>query len=76
MHYYWPEPLVVLLGGELTLAGVDDVDHPEREVEDEEEADHLPAWLPPQLARGEDRPVGGVSDEESLEESLEDDEEM
>ena len=38
------------------LAGVNDVDNPESDVHHQEEADHLPAWLPPELARGEDKP--------------------
>ena len=74
MHYYRPEPSSIFLYVE--LARVDDVDDPEREVDDEEEADHLPARLPPELAGGVDRPLGGVSDEHCLEDSLEDDEDV
>ena len=74
MHDNRPEPLLVLLT--VDLAGVDDVDDPECEVQHQQEAHHLPAWLPPQLARGVDGPVGGVRNEERLQEGLEDDEEV
>ena len=74
MHYYRPEPLLVIL--EVDLAGVDDVDDPEGEVDHQEEAHHLPAWLPPQLTRGVDRPVSGVRNEERLQQGLQDDDEV
>ena len=48
MQDYRPKPVLVFL--HVSLAGVDDVDDPECEVEDEQEADHLPARLPSELA--------------------------
>ena len=74
MHNNRPEPLLLVL--EVDLAGVDDVDDPEGEVEDQEEADHLPAWLPPELPRGVDGPVAGVRNEERLQQRLENDSEV
>ena len=74
MHDNRPEPLLVLLA--VDLAGVDDVDDPEYEVHHQQEAHHLPAWLPPELARGVDGPVAGVRNEERLQEGLQDDDEV
>ena len=74
VDYDGPEPILVLV--DVGLTGVDDVDHPEREVDHQQEAHHLPAWLPSLLSRGADRPLDCVSDEEGLEEGLEDDEEL
>ena len=74
MHDDRPEPLLVVL--DVDLAGLDDVDDPEGEVEDQQEAHYLPAWLSPQLTRGVDGPVGGVRNEERLQEGLEDDSEV
>ena len=74
MQDYGPEPFLVLL--DVELAGVDDVDDPEGEVQNQEEAHHLPAWLSPQLTRGVDRPVSGVRNEESLQQGLQDDDEV
>ena len=74
MHDNRPEPLLLLL--DVDLAGVDDVDDPEGEVQHQQEAHHLPAWLSPQLARSVDGPVGGVRNEERLQEGLQDDDEV
>ena len=74
MHDDRPEPLLVI--PDVDLAGVDDVDDPECEVEDQQEAHHLPARLPPQLTRGVDGPVSRVRDEERLQEGLQDDDQV
>ena len=74
MHDDRPEPLLVI--PDVDLAGVDDVDDPECEVQNQEEAHHLPAWLSPQLTRGVDWPVSGVRNEERLQQGLQDDDEV
>ena len=48
-----PDPLGHV---QLRLTGVDDVDNPEGDVHHQEEADHLPTWLPPELPRSVDKP--------------------